>query len=118
MVRATMGNRYQSLMPMIWFMRPIALGSVGCRGGVGITASMYRRIACVSNCASNSLCAWAPTELVQTLDDLHGWKVSVLAQTGLSFDLSTAVGKFMRTIMAGLAEFERDLIRDRVKSGL
>jgi putative DNA-invertase from lambdoid prophage Rac len=55
---------------------------------------------------------------VQTLDDLHSWKVSVLAQTGLSFDLSTASGKLMRTIMAGLAEFERDLIRDRVKSGL
>ena len=53
-----------------------------------------------------------------TLDDLHSWKVSVLAQTGLSFDLSTASGKLMRTIMAGLAEFERDLIRDRVKSGL
>jgi DNA invertase Pin-like site-specific DNA recombinase len=44
--------------------------------------------------------------------------VSVLAQTGLSFDLSTASGKLMRTLMAGLAEFERDLIRDRVKSGL
>jgi putative DNA-invertase from lambdoid prophage Rac len=57
-------------------------------------------------------------DLVQTLDDLHTWKVSVLAQTGLSFDLSTASGKLMRTIMAGLAEFERDLIRDRVKSGL
>ena len=57
-------------------------------------------------------------DLVQTLDDLHSWKVSVLAQTGLSFDLSTASGKLMRTIMAGLAEFERDLIRDRVKSGL
>src|SRR5262245_823667 len=57
-------------------------------------------------------------DLVQTLDDLHGWKVSVLAQTGLSFDLNTASGKLMRTIMAGLAEFERDLIRDRVKSGL
>jgi putative DNA-invertase from lambdoid prophage Rac len=55
---------------------------------------------------------------VQTLDDLHSWKVSVLAQTGLSFDLSTASGKLMRTIMAGLAEFERDLIRERVKSGL
>ena len=26
-------------------------------------------------------------DLVQTLDDLHGWKVSVLAQTGLSYDL-------------------------------
>jgi DNA invertase Pin-like site-specific DNA recombinase len=44
--------------------------------------------------------------------------VSVLAQTGLSFDLSTASCKLMRTIMAGLAEFERDLIRERVKSGL
>jgi DNA invertase Pin-like site-specific DNA recombinase len=42
----------------------------------------------------------------------------VLAQNGLSFDLSTPTGKLMRTIMAGLAEFERDLIRDRVKSGL
>jgi len=57
-------------------------------------------------------------DLVQTLDDLHSWKVSVLAQTGLSFDLSTASGKLMRTIMAGLAEFERDVIRERVKSGL
>jgi putative DNA-invertase from lambdoid prophage Rac len=57
-------------------------------------------------------------DLVQTLDDLHSWKVSVLAQTGLSFDLGTSSGKLMRTIMAGLAEFERDLIRERVKSGL
>ena len=57
-------------------------------------------------------------DLVQTLDDLHSWKVSVLAQTGLSFDLSTASGKLMRTIMAGLAEFERDLVRERIKSGL
>ena len=56
-------------------------------------------------------------DLVQTLDDLHSWNVSVLAQTGLSFDFSTASGKLMRTIMAGLAEFERDLIRQRVKSG-
>jgi DNA invertase Pin-like site-specific DNA recombinase len=57
-------------------------------------------------------------DLVQTLDDLDSWKVSVLAQTGLTFDLSTSSGKLMRTIMAGLAEFERDLIRERVKSGL
>ena len=57
-------------------------------------------------------------DLVQTLDDLHSWKVSVLAQHGLTFDLSTSSGKLMRTIMVGLAEFERDLIRERVKSGL
>ena len=62
--------------------------------------------------------AVAPRTSFQTLDDLHGWKVSVLAQTGLSFDLSTASGKLMRTITVGLAEFERDLIRDRVKSSL
>jgi hypothetical protein len=42
-------------------------------------------------------------DLVETLDDLHSWKVSVLAQTGLTFDLSTSSGKLMRTIMAGLA---------------
>jgi hypothetical protein len=40
----------------------------------------------------------------------------VLAQTGLSLDLATVSGKLMRTIMAGLSEFERDLIRERVKS--
>lgn len=57
-------------------------------------------------------------DLVKTLDGLHGWGVSVLAQTGLSFDLGTPNGRLMRTIMAGLAEFERDLIRERVKSGL
>jgi putative DNA-invertase from lambdoid prophage Rac len=57
-------------------------------------------------------------DLVQTLDDLHSWRVSVLAQTGLRFDLSAATGKLMRTIMAGLAEFERNLIRERIKSGL
>jgi putative DNA-invertase from lambdoid prophage Rac len=57
-------------------------------------------------------------DLVKTLDDLHGWGVSVLAQTGLSFDLGTPNGRLMRTIMAGLVEFERDLIRERVKSGL
>jgi len=55
------------------------------------------------------LCRWGRStqDLVQTLDELQGWKVSVLAQTGVSFDLSTASGKLMRTIMAGLAEFER-----------
>jgi putative DNA-invertase from lambdoid prophage Rac len=50
-------------------------------------------------------------DLVQTLDDLHGWNVGVLAQTGLSFDLSAANGKLMRNIMAGLAEFERGCSR-------
>ena len=44
-------------------------------------------------------------DLVGTLDNLHGWGVSVLALNGQSFDLSTATGKMMRSIMAALAEF-------------
>jgi hypothetical protein len=30
---------------------------------------------------------------VETLDGLHSWKVSVLAQSGLNFDLGAAGGK-------------------------
>jgi DNA invertase Pin-like site-specific DNA recombinase len=42
----------------------------------------------------------------------------VLAQNGLAFELATSAGKLMCTIMAGIAAFKRDLIRERVKSGL
>jgi len=40
---------------------------------------------------------------VQNLDDLHSWKRSVLAQTGLGFDLSTASGKLMRVAIKTLS---------------
>ena len=43
---------------------------------------------------------------------------SLRPATTAAIDLSTASGKLMRRIMAGLAEFERDLIREPVKSGL
>lgn len=36
----------------------------------------------------------------------------------MTFDLSTSVGRMMATMIAGLAEFERDLLRERVRSGL
>jgi predicted TIM-barrel fold metal-dependent hydrolase len=35
----------------------------------------------------------------QARPSLHGWKVSVLARMGLSFDLSTASGKLMHAIL-------------------
>jgi putative DNA-invertase from lambdoid prophage Rac len=57
-------------------------------------------------------------DLVSTLDELHAQGVSIIAQTGLSFDLATPSGKLLRTLMAGLAEFERDLIKERVRSGM
>lgn len=57
-------------------------------------------------------------DLISTLYDLHSWDVSLIAQTGIQFDLSTAQGKLMTTLLAALAEFERDLIRERVRSGV
>jgi DNA-binding CsgD family transcriptional regulator/PAS domain-containing protein len=51
-------------------------------------------------------------DLVQTLQSLQAWDVSVLAVSGLQFDLSTPHGKMIASVMAALAEFERDLIRE------
>lgn len=56
-------------------------------------------------------------DLVQTLHDLQAWNVSLIAQTGLQFDLSTPHGKLIASLMASLAEFERDLLRERIRSG-
>jgi putative DNA-invertase from lambdoid prophage Rac len=42
----------------------------------------------------------------------------VPAISGLQFDLSTPHGKMIASVMAALAEFERDLIRERIKSGI
>ena len=57
-------------------------------------------------------------DLIQTLQQLHGWGVSLIAQTGLQFDLTTSQGRLIAQLMAALAQFERDLVRERVRSGL
>lgn len=57
-------------------------------------------------------------DLITTLQDLAHWGVSVIATTGLQFDLTTPQGKLVASVMASLAEFERDLVRERVRSGL
>lgn len=57
-------------------------------------------------------------DLITTLQELQSRKVSLIAQTGLEFDLSTPQGKLIATLMSGLAEFERDLIKERVRSGM
>ena len=57
-------------------------------------------------------------DLLHTLQDLQAWEVSLVAQTGLQFDLRTAQGKLIASLMAALAEFERDLLRERVRSGI
>jgi DNA invertase Pin-like site-specific DNA recombinase len=57
-------------------------------------------------------------DLIHTLQDLSHWGVSLIAQTGTQFDLDTPQGKLIAMIMASIAEFERDLVRERVRSGL
>lgn len=57
-------------------------------------------------------------DLLDTLEQLAERKVSLVAQTGLTFDLSTAQGKLIAAIMAALAEFEHDLLRERIRSGM
>jgi DNA invertase Pin-like site-specific DNA recombinase len=42
----------------------------------------------------------------------------VPAISDLQFDLSTPHGKMIASVMAALAEFERDLIRERIQSGI
>jgi DNA invertase Pin-like site-specific DNA recombinase len=57
-------------------------------------------------------------DLMDTLEELASWDVSLVAQTGLTFDLSTPQGKLIANLMASLAEFEHDLLRERVRSGV
>ncbi|CCF22089.1 recombinase family protein [Agrobacterium genomosp. 3] len=57
-------------------------------------------------------------DLLNTLRELESWKVSVIAMNGMTFDLSSPHGRMLATFLSGIAEFERDLISERVKSGL
>ena len=57
-------------------------------------------------------------DLIMTLEELASYGVSLIAQTGMQFDLSTPHGKLIAQILSSMAEFERELIRERVRSGL
>ena len=57
-------------------------------------------------------------DLLQTLEQLAGWNVSIVAMSGMTFELSTPHGRMMATMLAGIAQLERDLLSERVKSGL
>ena len=57
-------------------------------------------------------------DLLHTLKQLETWRVSVIAMNGLAFDLAAPHGRMLATIIADIAEFERELIQERVRLGL
>lgn len=57
-------------------------------------------------------------DLLGTLQDLNAWGISLVTLSGIGLDLNTPQGKLMAAILSAIAEFERDLIRERVKSGI
>jgi len=57
-------------------------------------------------------------DLLHTLEELEGRRVSVIAVNGMAFDLATPHGRMMATVLAGLAAFERELLQERIRSGI
>ena len=57
-------------------------------------------------------------DLLHTLKELEARRVSVIAMSGLAFDLTTPHGRMLATIIAGIADFERELIQERIRSGI
>ena len=58
------------------------------------------------------------TDLLATLKELETRRVSLVALNGMTFDLTTPHGRMMATLLAGIAEFERELIQERIRSGI
>jgi putative DNA-invertase from lambdoid prophage Rac len=58
------------------------------------------------------------TDLLATLKELEACRVSVIALNGMAFDLSSPHGRMIATVLAGIAAFERELIQERIRSGI
>lgn len=57
-------------------------------------------------------------DLISLVEDLSKRKINLKSLKESWLDTTTAQGKLMFTIMAGLSQFERDLISERTKEGL
>ena len=58
------------------------------------------------------------TNLLARLRELEARRVSLVALNGMAFDISTPHGRMMATVLAGIAEFERKLTQERIRSGI
>jgi DNA invertase Pin-like site-specific DNA recombinase len=57
-------------------------------------------------------------DLRTTIEDLAARQVAIRALNGPDLDISTAQGKLMLNLLAAISEFERDLLQERIKSGI
>ena len=57
-------------------------------------------------------------DLRTTIEDLAARQVAIRALNGPDLDISTAQGKLMLNLLAAISEFERDLLAERIKSGI
>lgn len=56
-------------------------------------------------------------QLVEAMENFRSWGVEFVSlREGV--DTTTPAGRFAFTVFAGIAEFEREIIRERVKAGL
>jgi len=55
-------------------------------------------------------------DLSGTIEELAGKRVALRALNGPDLDISTAQGKLMLHLLAAISEFERDLLRESIKS--
>jgi DNA invertase Pin-like site-specific DNA recombinase len=58
------------------------------------------------------------SDLRSTIQELADRQVAVRALNGPDIDISTAQGKLMLNMLAAISEFEGDLLRERIKSGI
>lgn len=58
-------------------------------------------------------------DLLSTMDSLAGYGVSLIARSGdMEMDMTSPSGRMLVTLLAAISEFERGIIRERVKSGI
>ena len=88
-------------------------------GGSGAVSWSLRRS--VGSCgARDGAIPMGPVDAGPALDaaPVRGWQVSAVAMFGMTFELDSPHRRMLATVLAGLDQFERNLISERVKSDL
>jgi putative DNA-invertase from lambdoid prophage Rac len=57
-------------------------------------------------------------DLLRTIKQLYAHNVVLIAEKGANFNMGTKEGELFLTIIAALSQFERQLIAERIRSGL